>query len=930
MKDNIVKILEFLRDPTSIFSDRARSKIVSFKRFLVITTVVLVIFWFNVGSIAEFLISEESLKAELEEKLSEKFNREVTVNGSVKFKATPEPNVVIEDIKVSGHRKDIPALHIGYLKGQTSIASIVSGFYKMDVIEVNDISINAHSQLKNGDIFSFIKNGDFADAKITAKNIKIANYKTNIEDQDSEIVRNFSLPLIKFDPSPAEGDYVISGNVKNNLGETNYFHFNLEDGLFADTDYTGKIYSDKTDIRFAGNVDLSGNIKSKGKISGYVGGFTTRLVLALGGQNLFNHLKFNEKTTINGSYDYSNDTLKIKDLSAKGVVADYKISLVAKMKAQVDVDLDVEIQALRYNELFKTREEYLANKVVIEVEQDFQKRLENFFLFAVNDDINFNFNFKINKILFANGMSGGFIMNASMHQKNFKVNEFKLVLPGQVVLKLASKIKVNRKDKTMSGFLDVISYGKDYRILSRQINVGDERAGEPSFIKNFYIKSKAYIYDQKIHFREIVSKVNESKFAGQLLIDYSKDLSATSAITFAGLEVNDYLKDGVKEDAQSSIINDNIASKLDFIRSFDSFFSSLNVSLSSKNVTRSGVLLEDFSMFAKIKPGIMEIKDIFFYTKVTGDFRGSAKFDISEFQPKINLDLHFENFDFDYILHGEPVAENDVFTPSSEWSREPINLQRLTSILGRIDVSIDNFKLAHFDLVDFKTSLNMLGEKVVVDKSRFELFESKVGFEGRFTTEYPSFSVKFEASDLNLNQIMENTLGINNVSGQFNSSGVLSSTGYSYAELVSKLNGRINIVSNGFVVKGFDLSAYSLALSKIVRVEQVQIISDELLTNGITEFGYLGSAFLVSAGKIIFNNMSIQSPYTKNMTTSGVIDLVTRDMQINTDYTLTTADNYKVPLRSQSKGKMDSLDLQWEYQGAKKYWEDKFYSGRIY
>jgi len=924
-REKIENTLNAVKDPTQLLSENARSKFASAKKLIIISLVLFLLLWFNIGTVAELLVSKDNLKADIEEELSEIFSKEVEIKGEIDFKSSPEPNIILRDVFIknpAGSSLPENFVHIKKLYGRTTLTNIFAGSSELKDINIENIEINSESTSSFLEILKSLKDKDFDDSLINIKNANINLYRNNPVKVGSKIKRYLPLENIQLNPNPDVGTYLIRGNFYfEDIAEKVYFDFDLDDGLSSSTDIEGKIYSSDSEVKVEGELILSNSPSFKGEMNGEISGFSSKVLLFLNAEGLANLVKTDIKSKLKADISYTQKSFNFSNAVIAGDEGTFKVNIGTTIGSKYTHDIKFQAASLFLNNLLKNRKEFLASKKVFAYETDFQKRLEEFLLFSVNEDTNFNVDISAADISLQNREKGSFSTNLTLEDRVFKIVSLKTYLPGKSQVKAVSKIKIDKENKTLSGFLDFAMLTQDMGYMMKSINP-DHVEGVKDFpIKDFFIKSKAYIYDKKIHFREIVSKINDSKLAGQLQIDYTDSFAASSAFIFDQLEIDKYFKDFSKKDS--------FASKLDFIRVFDSIFDIINISLSSKKLMKSGILLEDFSMFSQVKPGVMDVKDVFFYTPVTGDFRGSAKFDISEFQPKINLNLVVENFDMDYLIHGKKVKENDKFVPSGSWSKSQISLTKLSTLLGNFDIRVENLKLLHMDLKDFRTSLVMLGDKIQIKKSRFEAFNSKLDFEGVLTTEYPSFSLKFEASDLDFNTVFNNFLGINEVAGKFNASGVLSSTGYSVDELVSKLSGRLNLVTNSFLVNGFNIHDYSSALANVVRVEQVQIISDQLLNSGRTQFGYLGTSVLITAGKMIFNNIPLQSVSTKAISSSGIIDFYNWKMKINTDFVVKTVDGYDVPISAVSEGSLSERSLGWNYDGAKKYWEEKFYGGRI-
>jgi hypothetical protein len=120
----------------------------------------------------------------------------------------------------------------------------------------------------------------------------------------------------------------------------------------------------------------------------------------------------------------------------------------------------------------------------------------------------------------------------------------------------------------------------------------------------FYIDSKGFLYGQNIHLREIVARINDDKFAGQMLIDYSKEFNASAAFNFTSLNIDKYIETDDNVDLGITQDENALASKLDFLRVIDSIFDKLDISLVADNMVKAGQNYRDVSVFAQVMPGV--------------------------------------------------------------------------------------------------------------------------------------------------------------------------------------------------------------------------------------------------------------------------------------------------------------------------------------
>jgi hypothetical protein len=936
MNEELVNKLYNIKEKIFSFVNEAESLL---NRVVLLSLVVITLLWLNFNNIIELLVSEESIKQNLIEKLSEATGKEVIVEGDVVFKTQPEPVVSINKIKIKNKEGSLEEnfVEIENVSTKPSIFSAILGRMELENILIENVKINVISNTESKETVyqildkTFSKQGNLSDKNIVFSNLSIRFLKKNPTKNQDNIVRVLDIPTLELIPNPekSEDNYIIKGSVlSTKFNEKYFFNLNFKQGFGLESDYKAKLYSTNTDLNFSGKINTTDKIAFYGKMEGKIGGFTKKIITLIGfPEDFLEKIRDNEESIVSANYSYDGKTLNINDFNAESRYTNLTIGSKTEFGQKSNTNVTVSFSKLDYSQIFKSRIELLSEKKAKKIERDFHKKLQDYFLFSIGDDVNFSVTVNIPKIDFFHSKQGSLYLRMLLRDGQFSIPNFKARLPGDSVLDIVAVADINKQLKQLKGVSRIRLIGKKLDHLNLALDPEAEPR-EDTVFGNFFIDAKGFLYEQNIHFREIIARFNEDSLAGQMMIDYSKGFNATAAFNFTNIDVNKYIEVSEEQDsAISTIKNNNFASKFDFLRVVDSVFDKLDIAVSADRMVRSGHDYTDVSIFGSITPGITDIRDFYFNSELMGEVIGKVHLDLTDFQPKINVDLNIDKYDLDLLIYDEVIKQDDEYSFDGKWSNEKVTFEKLGSFLGELNLKIDHFKIYHFDLKKFAMKAKAETSRFNIEKARANVFGNKVDFKGFLTTEFPSFSISFESSDLNTEEFMEDTLNLDQLDTKFNMSGVLSSSGYSIEQMIQNLKGSLTFVTKGFTIKGFDLEAVSNALPLAKRREFIRLISSELLTKGSTNFGFLTGVFNINNGQIKFENLPISGKNVRGMNASGVIDLPRWEMSVSSAMNVFTQDSRVFLLKSFSSGKINQIKTEWDTTGMMEYWEEKFYGG---
>ncbi len=921
----------------SIFLSNLKMKLLGgysiLNKFFFISLALAALGWYFFDSIAAFLVNDSRVKQTVINSLNAASGRQTSVNGDVKFTTKPEPYIEVKDIVIANLenvKSSENFAEIGEISTKPDLLSLARGKVGFDELIVKNTKIfieendNKDKAFYNITKEFFSSSTDYNGKKISFRELEINFHKkSNIADSQGYIRRKLDFAELTLDPSPPEGGYTIKGAINfNPTRELYYFSINFESGIGKDSDFKARIYSNDTDVSFEGTANTEGKIELNGELSGKISAFSYKLLNAIGfGDDVTDSIRIDETANISGAVSISENQISVKALKAKSDIIDITVNSETDITEKYFTSLSINVPYLDYTKLLKTRKEQIAIRRASVIEKEFTKRLQSFPLFALGDDINFSLDFNLSDIKFFGGKAGNIIAQINQNDNLFSIDKLEMNLPGNSVFKTLSKIQVGKKNLEMNGELALALYGSKLDDLALALGIINDPNNTPG-LGVFYFRTKGFLSGKKIHFKEILAKINDNKFAGQMIIDYEKQFAASSAFNFDKLELDRYI---VKKENQE-VYQDSFSDNIDFLRFIDSVFDELKIAVTATNLTKSGENLRDFALYAQVNPGITRITDLYFLTKEFGVFRGNAVVDINDFQPRVDVNIKVDKFDFDYIKYGRKDPENDKYSFTGKWDNKPISFEDLGYMQGKMSLAIDKFKVFHNVLEGFRTSLDLQGSKIIINDSKFESFGNKIDFKGEMTTEYPSFSISFISADLDIKSFMKNIFNIDEVHGKFNVSGILASTGYSMDQMVKSARGRIEIITNGFKVEGFDLDGLSKNIIEAKRMEQAKQIGMEYLDDGETIFGPLSASFGVNEGKLFFSNLDMNILKLNTAAkSSGSINLMKWTMNVDTGFDIKTIDGFNIPLELETTGRVGRQELSWNEDILTKYWEDKFY-----
>ena len=164
--------------------------------------------------------------------------------------------------------------------------------------------------------------------------------------------------------------------------------------------------------------------------------------------------------------------------------------------------------------------------------------------------------------------------------------------------------------------------------------------------------------------------------------------------------------------------------------------------------------------------------------------------------------------------------------------------------------------------------------------------------------------------------------------------------GRDISNMMSRLEGSLNVIVRAAKVQGFDFVALTKELSKVLTIKQVRDIADNALRSedgvGTMYYDYAAGSVIMDAGAIALNGLQLLSPNFPPLNLNGNVNLANwqYDVELKTGLPLDPSGGFQlrreaaasdVPVAARITGSVDNPTLVWDKQPIDKYWEKRFY-----
>lgn len=478
---------------------------------------------------------------------------------------------------------------------------------------------------------------------------------------------------------------------------------------------------------------------------------------------------------------------------------------------------------------------------------------------------------------------------------------------------------------------------------------------------NAFAASANIIYSQTFaSMPALVARFDDTSITGgNAEVSTDPNKPSQIALTMENLNLDDYLpklddlikeEGGSAQEAQYAAINAT-QRKFDFLRVVEVNFGTTDMQFTLNNLTYKGELVTKASSKIKFGSARLEFSDLDIISKNV-QMRGKVTIDASSLKPSITAELDVEDFNTDDVpgirvffapTHTNTEKPEDNVTVSDRWSTNDIDLNELKAYNGKARIFFRSLTHQKVLFENMTMNLRLQDNFLYADSIRATMFDGgKLDGKGILNiTNLPSLSVSFALSNSALKDAMYQFFGVKAVTdGRFSASGSVSTMGRDIGNMMSRLEGSLNLIVRAAEIESFDFIALTQELSKVLTIKQVREIADNALRseggNGTMYYDYAAGSVIMNGGNISLNGLQLLSPNFPPLNLNGNVNLTSweYDVELKTGLPLDKNGGFElrreanandVPVTARITGSIDKPMLVWDKNPIEKYWEKRFY-----
>ncbi len=856
-----------------------------------------------------FVIKESALRFQIEQKISQKLGVNFEVKGKISVRFLPIPqislndavanNLVISDEYYSNIsiaslviRPEIFSLFGGKIKIDSVIfqnpeienrhvaaATVVDSSAKTEATKENEK--NLQSDKINGGFFNKILNFEDSNKEIfDFKNINSIRFKDGSfskKNSNSEIALEFAKinfvlkNQLKKQVFTIQGDFFsgdiptnfnLIANIKNNddsiltiqspiinfVAKGKFVNSNINDLIRSN--FSGKIDAEIIDLKALLNKYFSKNnllclkinatqpIKLSASISDNNGEIKAENIIItsqiIDGSGRINADFSAQKPKIETSFNFNN--IDIDNIWFSGVlnnnskVIDFENETIRKFLDNSNTTMPPEAA------------NQLENKTKIidpQTNQSGQSVLNNFDLSAeirVKTAKYYGHNLQDISLSFITDNNGKILLQP-----------FSATIPGGS-FKANGALEYENNIPKFTGKVEIIGQDLSKSLSWLKIDITDLK---PAILSQYNFTAGLLALPDFAIFNNLNLTVNNGKniMVGDFKIDDSGTVSTSSANLRIGyLNYDDYFTAGTQSPYLSS---GSLLKKLLWLGTINS---NRNIYLLFDQLVYQGNVLTNQALRIQFGQGYFKLSDLNIQSP-TLDLKGSIDVDIANNNPKFNLDLTSNNFEY----KAAGGIEDQFF-----------NLPSLDEFSGKINLNIANLKLNNWQGNEVKIAGKLKNGIAEFDNFNFKAYKGTAKYKGSVVFKNTkTINGSLELLGIDNSQFLSSVFDIKNISGVANLSATINSNGENKAEFAKNLNAKAQFVSANITVKGFGL--YDLAAKMVQPKKYQEELSQPLkiLYNTNAQ-----SSFKDASGAAEFKRGSTKNPFNIKVGIAGINGVV--------------------------------------------------------
>jgi hypothetical protein len=209
-------------------------------------------------------------------------------------------------------------------------------------------------------------------------------------------------------------------------------------------------------------------------------------------------------------------------------------------------------------------------------------------------------------------------------------------------------------------------------------------------------------------------------------------------------------------------------------------------------------------------------------------FKGSIALDTSNIYPELKANLNFDKADSEILLYLFPQTPKliaEQYATAQKLLEDPVykktnilidlsaisdlNFYSMHNFDGEVNLTFNNFSLLGTPATDVKFILSLNHGSIIINDLSAKIFGGDAQVVGKFIVDnkIPSFQINYTINNFDPQAFLWATFGLGSITGYMSTAGVLTSSGFDKATMLTNLSLSSSILGRSITLGCFDIAA---------------------------------------------------------------------------------------------------------------------------
>lgn len=903
------------------------------QRKLLAAVLILTVFW-GVVSLVPRLINQEALKNQVIDAFKIQTGYDLELDGEAVVKPFPTPHVLVNSLVV----RNVPGANSPFLLSvkmvdlHLSVLNLLRGKFIIDAIRITGVDLelehmkNGQFNWKDESVHVKVPPGGESDENVlvAVPKIEMTDGVIRYTDDNYNSTMEYKNISLRLDNGAGARPSSLTGSLQ--YGDRTLVadaHFgNLRDSVTGlPAEFSLAVTSDKSNLHYKGTAALKdGVVLGVGHIQVDLDNLVPWVGLLNGESDLtaadpaWSVLPIQVQADINAD----NEKMVLSPLSLKGATASGNFDMIISPKHHIRLKGAFDtlaLDAIFASKLFAPSPPVSAAEKRKEDNSFVQVQKSWFDLLDMHAEL------KLNDIVYNQQHMTDSHIEFDLADGEMSITQAASLLPGQSRVIFTGLGKKGYQGFALEGEVDAA--GDNFTQVIDLFKSHGVTFPAKDF-RRFRLKANMVLSSHDMRLSEIRTRIEDMGIVGGIIATFGARTRIEAALQLGGLNIDHFATLwGLDSWRESFSRNDPGDHPLMMSQWLHHLEYDMRLSLALEQYVLGGKHYDKASFKVSAATNRISFNDVDMLYNGSR-LGGNISIDVSEALPRIEISAGADRFDWAQFFDVAQKPKQAANPQDGRWSKDEFNLQwlELANVVYRLKCG--TFRYGAIEIQDLNLRGNVDSRILNIDSITGAVFNSRASGRAILSGEkIPRFNVALDIVSLAPERIAPYLPPLLGMSGKYNLTMRLNTSGVNILSWVSNLEGTLGIGGTDVTVQGFNLPGIIRAVSYVRTVADILNVVKRAFPGGSTTFARVEGQWVIAAGIVRMPNIKLTNADTEGSMT-GEIDLPDWKTQGRIVLVLKTLDRQHPPnMAVNYSGNVDSPEKALDTRSLEQYVTNK-------